>query len=252
MKKPYFSFRQRLVGILFIITASYFFYLYIDEPTKPKWRYAEFTIEEFQKYYMKPEHALTLYQMMKDTHEILVKHNINYWIDSGTLLGAVRHHGLIHYDDDLDICIMHEDELRLQDILHEFADIGYKVNHHFIYHIMPKDTEYPILDIFICRRIDDKITYAHIAARHKFPNYFFYEEELFPLKMYDFGQIKVTGPNNPLPLLDRYYRDWDQYAVIWNQHAVGRPAGVEMTKVKLIKEFLVPAEPQEPLKNRVK
>ena len=55
---------------------------------------------------------------------------------------------------------------------------------------MPKDKEYPILDIFICSRLDNKITYAHTEARYKFPNYFFYEEELYPLKLYDFGQNK--------------------------------------------------------------
>ena len=36
-----------------------------------------------------------LYQLMKDTHELLVKHNIEYWVDGGTLLGAVRHGGII-------------------------------------------------------------------------------------------------------------------------------------------------------------
>ncbi|DBA00090.1 TPA: hypothetical protein N0F65_000381 [Lagenidium giganteum] len=32
-------------------------------------------------------------------------HNLSYWVDSGTLLGAVRHQGLIPYDQDSDFGI---------------------------------------------------------------------------------------------------------------------------------------------------
>jgi phosphorylcholine metabolism protein LicD len=64
---------------------------------------------------------------MKDTHEILTKHNIQYWITSGTLLGAARHKGIIPFDDDLDIGVMHADEIRLQDILTDFVELGLKL-----------------------------------------------------------------------------------------------------------------------------
>lgn len=45
------------------------------------------------------------------------KHNINYWIISGTLLGAKRHGGFIPWDDDLDVAVLQSDYKKLLSIL---------------------------------------------------------------------------------------------------------------------------------------
>lgn len=61
------------------------------------------------------QHRMT--EMLLAVDRVCRKHNIPYWLSSGTLLGAVRHGGYIPWDDDLDIELLRPDYEHLMRVL---------------------------------------------------------------------------------------------------------------------------------------
>ena len=74
-------------------------------------------------------------EILDNVDEFCKKNNINYWIDCGTLLGAVRHKGYIPWDDDIDIGMLRED-------YDKFLNLFNKVNTRYKLNALELDKDY--------------------------------------------------------------------------------------------------------------
>ena len=76
-----------------------------------------------------------LISMYKDVKEILERHDIRFYVQFGTAIGALRHDGFIPWDDDIDLLVWEDDLPRINKVLSEELD-----RELYYYHIPTSDT----------------------------------------------------------------------------------------------------------------
>ncbi len=94
---------------------------------------------------------LRMLEMLIEIDRICRKHDIQYWIDFGTLLGAVRHRGFIPWDDDMDISVYEKDYKHLREVLIK------ELPENFVF----QDTSTDKYAFFTYGRVRDKKSYCY-------------------------------------------------------------------------------------------
>ena len=173
--------------------------------------------------------------------KVLNKHKISWSITGGTLLGLIRHNGLISWDDDIDICVDIEDIGKLYCLRKELQNKKYKLfNIAFDDATLIKLKNNKVwIDIFF---IEDN---KHIS-QYKYTNsrWDYKENEYKPFKEGLFGDLKVYIPNKSKEYLDRIYPKWDTHAVIQNHSTAKKTIS---KKYSLNKNLLKPYLPTKML-----
>jgi len=205
-----------------------------------------------------PKSVKLLYQMFYDLHKILEKEGISYWMIGGTVLGAIRHGGIIPWDDDIDIGIDYRDRRRVFELKKILKKCGYGLSKVWIGYkvfylnrplVRKYNYSFPNIDIFIFSKKGSKYKYHQEIVRKQWPKEYFYPEELFPLRKYKFGDFKAWGPYDCKEYFSRSYgKKWNTEAYREYDHEAEEE--VEKVKVKLQKKDRKPAQPTK-VKNRL-
>jgi lipopolysaccharide cholinephosphotransferase len=152
-----------------------------------------------------------LYNMLQRFDNIMAEHNIRYYCTGGTALGAIRHGGIIPWDDDADVSM---EKVFFDKAKKLFPRDGLKWidNERFGARVSLETDTFLSIDIFIIESTIDGFSLAYEEAKQNWPHEVVKREEMYPLKRVKFGCITIPVVNNTEAYLARQYgEDWRQW-----------------------------------------
>lgn len=139
----------------------------------------------------RPVISTKFYRLMYDLDCVFNELNINYSVIAGTLLGTVRHKGMIPWDDDLDLVLFRDAIPKMSNIFIELSRLGYAIN--------LEDGKNRFF-------VKGSGVYADIAIYElNFSSKYLLLENMLPFKRMKFGPVEVSVPNNYENVLTHTY-----------------------------------------------
>lgn len=189
----------------------------------------------------------TLYDILERFDAACTEAHVQYTMSGGTALGAIRHKGLIPWDDDGDVFMFAPQfynkamdlftsasrrGLCIRPFVHGNgveSDAWYKIYKH-------DGTDIPNVDIFVLTHEPHTHRWIHAdpGARKYFPNDYLTNDQVARISRVPFGPLNLWMFQNYVPYFDRNYgSDWAHVAWDGYDHVkdVWRPARSNERKV---------------------
>jgi phosphorylcholine metabolism protein LicD len=170
-----------------------------------------------------------LVELLGVIDKLFKKHNILYWIDYGTLLGATRNNSIIPYDDDGDIGILRQDLDKVLCLSDELRLMGYhlvswfypnflrldlsRINElhidMFVWDIQPMDFKELWEADHVAKKTNCLYRRKYITGKDETKGRNFPIEYLFPLSNINLNGLVLPAPKDPKKFCQfRYGLDW--------------------------------------------
>jgi lipopolysaccharide cholinephosphotransferase len=176
-----------------------------------------------EKTVLTQEQINVLYKILKLFDEAASYCEMTYTLAAGSALGAVRHGGLIPWDDDGDLYVTDKDFASCEYALwHEATKRNLKIELHTLdeypaygwYKIFLGAHKFPNVDLFLIKKETDGVwRLANSSARKWWPKEALTSDQVAGIKKVKFGPLSLPLFGNPETYMTTVYgNDWNKVA----------------------------------------